>query len=232
MAKEIVKKIIQLGGVDLKRYDKAIDQYSSMYRKYKTFTMVPKELFISNLSLASKFLNVKGDLVECGVWRGGMIASISELAGSTKKAHLFDSFEGLPPVQEIDGKEAINWQKDKSSATYYENCTADESFAINAMNKTGHSNYRLYKGWFKDTLASYDGAEISILRLDGDWYDSIKICLEKLFPLVVNGGLIILDDYHTWDGCTKAVHDYLSEIKSPSRICQWSNQVAYIVKKN
>jgi O-methyltransferase len=232
MAKEIVKKIIRLGGVDLKRYDKSLNTYDSLFKKYKGFTMISKELFISNLDLCGKFLKVSGDIVECGVWRGGMAAAMSELAGSNKRVHLFDSFEGLPPAKEIDGKAALDWQKDTISSTYSDNCNADESFATAAMKKTGHNNYRLYKGWFQDTLTSYEGSEISILRLDGDWYESIKECMDKLFPFVTEGGAVILDDYHTWDGCTKAVHDYLSEIKSPSRICQWNNQVAYIVKKN
>ncbi|MBL7870856.1 MAG: class I SAM-dependent methyltransferase [Cyclobacteriaceae bacterium] len=230
MAKAIVKKIIRLGGIDLKRYNKALPLYETYFNKYKDFTMIPKELFISNLELASRFLKVKGDIIECGVWRGGMVAGISELAGSKKRVHLFDSFEGLPPAQEIDGDAALKWQKDTNSDNYYDNCTADESFTIEAMKKASNKNYRIYKGWFNDTLDLYEGNPISILRLDGDWYESIKTCLDKLFPFVVEGGLIILDDYHTWDGCTKAVHDYLSEIKSSSRICQWNNQVAYIVK--
>ena len=55
-------------------------------------------------------------------------------------------------------------------------------------------------------------------------------CLEALFPLVTQGGLVIIDDYYTWDGCAKAVHDYLSSIKSACRIRQFMNDVAYITK--
>jgi hypothetical protein len=44
------------------------------------------------------------------------------------------------------------------------------------------------------------------------------ICLEYLFPKVIKGGLIILDDYHVWDGCSKALHDYLSKYKCSERI--------------
>jgi O-methyltransferase len=232
MAKKIVKKLAGLAGLNITRYNRVRDQYRLLFDKYKSHTMIPEELFITNLELCSNFLSVEGDIVECGVWRGGMIAALTEQAELKKRAHLFDSFEGLPPAQEIDGKEALRWQQNTSSETYYDNCTADESFAINAMKKSGSNNYRLYKGWFQNTLGQYEGKPISILRLDGDWYDSIKVCLDKLYPFVTEGGVIVLDDYYTWDGCTKAVHDYLSEIKSASKVYQWNNQVAYIIKKS
>jgi O-methyltransferase len=232
MAMQFIKKIVRLGGIDLKRYNKALAHYKNLYNKYKDFTMIPEEAFVSNLELCTKFLKVEGDIVECGVWRGGMIAAIAELTEKNKTVHLFDSFEGLPPAQEIDGKEALNWQADSMSLGYHNNCSAEESFVISALRKANHENYQLYKGWFQDTLPTYKGNKIAILRLDGDWYDSVKECLLKLFPLVTESGVVIIDDYYTWDGCAKAVHDYLSEIKSPSRVYQWNNQVAYILKKN
>ena len=100
------------------------------------------------------------------------------------------------------------------------------------MRIAGHTKFQLHKGWFNETLRSFESTPISILRLDGDWYESIKFCLVKLFPLVSSGGLVIIDDYYTWDGCSKAVHDYLAETKCNSRVRQWNNQVAYIIKKN
>lgn len=232
MTKQFLKRILRLGGIDLKRYDKSVNYYMSLYEKYKEFTMIPLGVFVSNIELSSRFLGVEGDVVECGVWRGGMIAAIAELAGKDRMIHLFDSFEGLPPAKEIDGKRALQWQTDTTSPGYYNNCATDESFAIEALKKANHDNYHMYKGWFQNTLTSYKGNKISILRLDGDWYDSVKVCLEKLFPHVTEGGAIIIDDYYTWDGCAKAVHDYLSEIKSPSRVHQWNNQVAYVIKKS
>lgn len=232
MAKELIRKIFNLGGVDLKRYDRSVEKYAMLYEKYKKYTMVPKELFMLNLDLCNAFKRVEGDYVECGVWRGGMSAAVSEVLGKKKQLHLFDSFEGLPPAKEIDGKEALAWQKDKKSPGYFDNCTADESYAIEAMKLAKHDNYQLYKGWFDKTLPGSIRQPIGILRLDGDWYDSIIICMEHLYPKIVEGGIIVLDDYYTWDGCTKAVHDYLSGIKSPSRICQWHNSIAYIIKKS
>lgn len=232
MAKRLIKKIVRLGGIDVRRYDKVHDHYRKLYHKFKRHTMIPEDVFATNLDLAGKFLQVEGDIVECGVWRGGMIAALAEIAGPSKTVHLFDSFEGLPKAEEIDGEAALAWQSNTTSSEYYDNCAAELSFAVEAMKLAGHDNYKIYKGWFKNTLPDYDGGSISILRLDGDWYESVKDCLEALFPKVSSGGLVIIDDYYAWDGCARAVHDYLSVSKSASRLHQWGDQVAYIIKKN
>lgn len=232
MSKAYIKKVFQLGGFDIRPYDKAFRRYAALFAKYQLHTMIPKDFFFLNLELCNAFKDADGDYVECGVWRGGMSAAIAEILGMEKQIHLFDSFEGLPPAKDIDGKDAIAWQQNTNAPEYYDNCRAEERFAEEAMKMANHSNYIIHKGWFEETLPGYKDRSISILRLDGDWYDSIKTCLHYLFPLVVPGGIIIIDDYYTWDGCTKAVHDYLSESQLKSRIYQWNNQIAYIIKSN
>ncbi len=231
-AKKIVRKIFQFGGLDVSRYDQSLGLFQDLFEKYKDFTMVPEQLFISNLDLINQYSQLEGDYVECGVWRGGMSAAIAEILNKDKTIHLFDSFEGLPPAKEIDGKEALAWQKDVNSPFYFSNCKADESYAEQALDLAGCKNYKIHKGWFNQTLPNFKNQKIGILRLDGDWYDSILDCFENLFPQVIEGGIVLLDDYYTWDGCSKAVHDYLSKTKSPSRVHQWKNQVSFIVKKN
>ena len=89
-------------------------------------------------------------------------------------------------------------------------------------------NYHLVKGFFSETLPGFR-ASISLLRLDGDWYESTYDCFKYLYPQVQEGGLIIIDDYFSWDGCCKAVHDYLSATKSSSRI-RTKDSLCYIIK--
>ena len=87
------------------------------------------------------------------------------------------------------------------------------------------------KGLFDATVASFEAEPIAMLRLDGDWYESTLVCLENLWPHVVADGLVIIDDYYTWDGCARAVHDYLSRIRATSRIrMSRIASVCYIVK--
>ena len=90
--------------------------------------------------------------------------------------------------------------------------------------------YIIHKGWFSETLQGYSGGNIAILRMDGDWYESTIDILNHLFEKVNEGGLIIIDDYFSWDGCSKAVHDFLAENKLPNRVRQYNNKVAYIIK--
>ena len=210
--------------------DKQQEQFESIYSRFREFTMIPKNLYLDNLKIAEKARNLEGDVVECGVWRGGMVAGIAELFRADKNYYLFDSFEGLPPAKDIDGVAAKEWQKNPDGEFYNDNCKAEIDFAIKAMDQTGAS-YKCIKGWFSETLKdiSFIG-QISLLRLDGDWYESTMECLTALFPKVVEGGIIIIDDYYAWTGCSRAVHDYLSSIQSASRIWMSSECVAYIVK--
>jgi O-methyltransferase len=232
MITRIIKNVFRFGGVDVRRHDKTFDKYALLYDRYKGYTMLPQQHFVLNLDLCNSFRQVPGDYVECGVWRGGMSAAIAEVLGEQRQLHLFDSFEGLPPAREIDGKAALAWQQNTTSPDYFDNCTADERFVKEAMTLARHENYCLYKGWFDKTLPGSIQRPIGILRLDGDWYDSTMACLDNLYPKVVAGGLIILDDYYAWDGCAKAVHDYLSKIQAPTRVFQWHNSIAYLIKRN
>jgi len=165
--------------------------------------------------------HVHGCVIECGVWRGGMSAGIAEVLGPDRDYFLFDSFEGLPPATEADGNDAKNWQKDTQGTTYYDNCRAPVEFAARAMKLSGAPRHKLIKGWFEDTLPVFvPPFPIAILRLDGDWYESTMISLESLFEHLAPGGIVILDDYYAWDGCSRAVHDFLSRRQSTARVRQ------------
>ena len=127
-----------------------------------------------------------------------MIAGMVQVLGANREYFLFDSFEGLPPAREdLDGASAVAWQSDTKSAAYYNNCSAGEEEAAAAMRLSGASSFSLIKGWFNDTVPGFTPpCKIAVLRLDGDWYDSTRVCLENLYPHVAAGGLVIVDDYY------------------------------------
>ncbi|BDQ38087.1 hypothetical protein SYK_24470 [Pseudodesulfovibrio nedwellii] len=167
-------------------------------------TMAPA-VRISNL--AQRCVTVPdGCFVECGVWRGGclaVMASIANTDGLNRAVYGFDSFEGLPPQtpeDSEDGQEFVGM------------CRATEAEVHETFTTWGVSleNTVLKKGWFNETIpeASKDMPSIAVLRLDGDWYESTLTCLEYLYPKIVPGGVIIVDDYLTWTGCKKAVDEY------------------------
>jgi O-methyltransferase len=201
-----------------------------IYTLLRGYTMIPVGLYIANLKLARSAAAIPGAIVECGTWKGGMIAGIARLLGENREYYLFDSFEGLPKVEAIDGSAARSWQANTESPGYYDNCRASTEDALAAMSIAKISEPHLIKGWFEETLplASIPGG-IAILRMDADWYKSTYQILDSLFPQVITGGLILIDDYYTWDGCSKAVHDYLSEHKRPERISSFEG-VCFIRK--
>lgn len=206
----------------------------SFYRIYKTFadfTMTPPNRYVRNLTLVNHFRHIQGCVVECGTWRGGMIGGIAKLLGPDRRYFLFDSYEGLPVPTKQDGKKAFEWQNDKNAPGYYDNCSAEMGFAEEAMKLSGVVDYKITKGWFNESLPQFDkNNSIAILRLDGDWYESTMQCLENLYDLVVPGGIIIIDDYYYWEGCTRAVHDYMSKNQLTDKISQWENDICYIIK--
>lgn len=190
-----------------------------LHELLREFTMISRETYVANLKLVLETAHISGAIVECGTWKGGMIAGIARLLGGSREYYLFDSFEGLPPAEPIDGVAARKWQENKTSPFYYDNCTASEADAAKAMAIAGIKDYHSIKGWFEDTLPKANfSSGIAILRLDADWYKSTKHILDSLFSKVNEGGIILIDDYYTWDGCSRAVHDYLSEHGCRERI--------------
>ena len=102
------------------------------------------------------------------------------------------------------------------------------------VNKIGYNkeNIIYHQGWFQDTLPSDAGMidKIAILRLDGDWYESIKVCLEYLYDKVQKGGIIVIDDYGYYDGCTKAVDEFLLKRKIKTFLSYSNIGCRYFVK--
>jgi O-methyltransferase len=140
-----------------------------------------------------------------------MIAGLADVLGAEREYFLFDSFQGLPPATPMDGQSAKAWQSNTQGPTYYDNCSAPIEFAERAMRLSCARNYKIEKGWFSDTLPKFSPpCPIAILRLDGDWYESTTVALENLVKYVAHEGIVVIDDYYARDGCSRAVHDFLS----------------------
>jgi O-methyltransferase len=203
-----------------------------LYARYREFTMVSPPEFADTLALCAEYGWQPGLVVECGVWRGGMIAAMAEVLGPAHAYYLFDSFEGLPPADVIkDGPRAVAYQANPTGARYFDNCRAEMGFAEAAMRLAAVPTVRFVKGWYRDTLLGFvPPARIAVLRLDADWYESTRQCLQTLYPHVARGGLILIDDYYAWDGCARAVHEYLAQRDAQERIRESPAGVAYLVK--
>ena len=152
--------------------------------------------------------NVPGDIVECGVYNGGTAAMMAYPGRAHKKSRdlwLFDSFEGLPPPTENDGA--------YEQKNYYEGWCKGEIKKVEEIFRRlalPMERVHIVKGWFQDTFPMARIEPIALLHIDADWYESVKLCLEKFYPHVAAGGYVELDDYGTWEGCRKAVDEYFA----------------------
>jgi O-methyltransferase len=161
---------------------------------------------------------ISGDLVECGVAQGGsalLIALVNQQFGDgSRRLWLFDSYEGLPnPTSEDykDGKTGTHLRPLPKGSCL--GTIEDVRRLLFQQHALTERSIQLVKGWFQDTLPvtrSQMGA-IALLRLDGDWYESTKVCLEMLYDKVTEGGFVILDDYFSCFGCKLATDEFLAE---------------------
>jgi O-methyltransferase len=172
-----------------------------------TAVFVPRLVALYKLSEEINLRSLPGDIVECGVYNGGsaaIMASHCETSPVDRNVWLFDSFEGLPKPTDKDGDEA---------PAYEGWCHGDLSKVKKVLRKLRipESRVHIIKGWFQDTFPSVRIGDIAILHIDADWYESVKLCLEKFYDSVQPGGYIVLDDYGDWEGCRIATDEFLKQ---------------------
>ena len=160
--------------------------------------------------------NIQGDFVECGIACGNNLAA---MCAAGRHGYGFDSFQGIPWAGEHDTEQPGIGMIDKSKIGILETSgvtSHSEESVIENFKRWGLENYSLVKGWFQDTLR-YANSEynkdfqVSVLRLDGDLYESTLVCLEKLYPQLSKGGILIIDDWNL-EGCRKAFYDYFKNL--------------------
>lgn len=165
---------------------------------------------------------IEGDVVECGVWRGGsMMAvakSLSKFGDQSRHLHLFDTFSGMSePTEEdvsVGGEMADDLMKveskDDPTSVW---CVSPLEDVQNNMRQTGYPDDKVHfhKGMVEETIPQNAPEKISLLRLDTDWYESTRHEMEHLFPRLTDGGVLIIDDYGHWEGARRAVDEYLQQ---------------------
>ncbi|MDB2324241.1 TIGR04372 family glycosyltransferase [Alphaproteobacteria bacterium] len=157
--------------------------------------------------------DVPGDLVECGVWRGGstiLMRGLLHVRGDeNRKVWVCDSFEGLPTVDFES--------ESKLFGTDLEWASVSEDDVKRNFSRFGLLDDRVefVKGWFAETLSKAPIKSISVLRLDGDYYSSTMDILVALYDRVSNGGYVIVDDYNSVATCKQAISAYFHERDLP-----------------
>jgi O-methyltransferase len=163
--------------------------------------------FLESLAVAT---DAPGVFMECGVGSGGTALLLALVAKRRGRAFwMFDTFEGLPAPTAND--------PDYDIAVGHTGTCRGEFGAIREM----FQRYGVWdrttavKGLFQDTMPAVTIPPIAVLHLDGDWYDSTKTCLTYLWPQVSPGGVVQFDDYGAWQGCRKAVDEFLLSHPAP-----------------
>jgi len=184
-----------------------------------------------------------GELVECGTWMGGssfamLLAQRYRFGRIVKPVWMFDSFRGLPPVDERDGPLARTYQDNAYAPGNFDNCTAPVEKVREAAAAFGFSDTeaQIVPGWFHETLpihrSALEGRGIAVLRVDCDWYEPVHYVMTTLAPFVAQEGAVILDDYFAWDGCARAAHAFLHENGLSWRIRSMDNfNGAWMIKR-
>ena len=168
--------------------------------------------------------NIEGDYIECGVWCGGstMAAALQLLDrnNTDRQLYLYDTYEGMPAPTKFDFSLRSRSAQDKFNETKISENSSTWCFAnLEDVQRTiGLTAYPIdkvtfVKGKVEDTIPAKVPEKIAILRLDTDWYASTKHEMEHLYPLLVKGGVLIIDDYGHWEGCRKAIDEYFLDNK-------------------
>ena len=196
--------------------------------KVHPFTMTsPERLFaLCNTVAYVTSAKIAGDIVECGVWKGGsmMAAALSllRLNDVSRELFLFDTFEGLPrpgaedvSIAGVSAVDEFNAQPQRGELSEW--CFAPIEEVRKNVLSTGYDEKKIHfiKGKVEETIPAQAPQTIALLRLDTDWYESTRHEMIHLFPRIAPGGVIIIDDYGYWKGARKAVDEYLNKHKIP-----------------
>jgi hypothetical protein len=219
---KLLSKIANILGFEIFRYD-PLGKYNELINFVRPFTMTSNSSLISLINAVDYIVNNKipGSLVECGVWKGGSMMAVAKtlmsMNSEDRDLYLFDTFTGMTKPSKLDV--GIGTKEKASDIFEKEKTGEDTSNWVNAsivevkkiFKKVGYDEKKLHfiEGKVEETIPKNSPSEISLLRLDTDWYESTKHELIHLFPKLSKGGVIIIDDYDDWEGCRKAVDEYI-----------------------
>lgn len=216
---------------------------SLQYAKRIAYSSEQTLMFTYEMALKQK--SIEGVYIECGVAAGAQIIAMAE-AAPEKTIYAFDSFQGIPlPSNKDDqypGIRAISKQEQDSLPNPGEQAlkssgatvVSEEDFWRHIDNSGVYKHgIKTVPGWFEHTTGLFGKlyTRIALLRLDGDLYNSTYVCLKNLYPRVVSGGVVIIDDY-ALPGCQDAVTEYFygEMIHLQTAYKDNNTRVVYIVK--
>ncbi|MCR5885695.1 TylF/MycF family methyltransferase [Rhizobacter sp. J219] len=195
-------------------------------QRVSPFTMTSLERRASLLGAVDHIVKhrIAGDIVECGVWRGGSMMAIAlalmARGDTSRHLYLYDTFEGMSEPTEHDkalSGELAQTQLERTDREHPLWAVAGLEDVKANLASTGYPAERIHyvQGKVEDTIPATLPKQIALLRLDTDWYESTRHELQHLYPLLAKHGPLIIDDYGHWQGARQAVDEYFANAAEP-----------------
>ncbi len=250
--KKTIKRIFNKFGYSISKIKKTeypIDYSKEFIREYQeiepyTMTSIERVFALKSAVQYTVDNNIQGSYVECGVWKGGscmiIAKTLMQLNKLDKEIWLYDTFDGMtnPTNNDVEVETNLRGMEllenvDKTTDRLNMWAYAPKDLVIENMNSTGFPKDKIkyIEGKVEETLLNDKPASIALLRLDTDWYESTKKELEYLYPLLVSGGVLIIDDYGHFKGSKKAVDDYFNNIKEKPLLHRIDYSGRMVIKK-
>jgi len=223
-----VRWVLARTGFDLVRRPRAGSTYPpdfdpalvALCERVRPYTLTSPERIVALRDAVRHAIaaGLPGAFVECGVWRGGSMmvvaSTLRELGVDDRDLYMFDTFTHMP----FPGEEDVD-VFGRAAADYYDEASEAEAFRYlpfdavkEALASTGYPVARMHfvQGLVEETIPEHAPDAIALCRLDTDWYESTAHEMEHLYPRVVPGGMVLIDDYGHFQGAKKAVDEYLA----------------------
>ncbi len=190
---------------------------AEIYEQVRPYTMTSRERICSLIGVVEHLeaTRVGGAIVECGVWRGGSVMAalytLVRMGRLDREIFLYDTYGGMSAPGPNDGPEEHElFDRLKNEQGLSSWCVASLEDVKANIGRCQYplSRIQFVQGEVRDTIPAQAPAEIALLRLDTDWYESTLHELDHLYPRLSERGFLIIDDYGRWGGCRRAVDEY------------------------
>ena len=211
------RRLEYAAGRDPLRYADLSADRQALFARVQPYTQTSRER-VTTLADAVEYVlgaGIPGDFVECGVWRGGSSMAVAltllRLGAHDRRLWLYDTFGRMPAPGPRDRDYA-----GRGVAGHEASMLGEAGLSLTevqaAMRSTGFpaEQIRYVPGRVEETIPESAPSEIALLRLDTDWYESTRHELEHLYPRLVGGGVLIVDDYGHYAGARQAVDEYFA----------------------
>lgn len=170
---------------------------------------------------------MEGILIEAGCALGGSAIAIAEAKAPGRAMYVYDVFGMIPPPSASDGEDVHQrYEVIRSGRSegiggnrYYGYESDLRKRVTDNFQRLGYpveeNHVELVEGLFQETLRPSE--PVALAHVDGDWYESVMTCLQRIVPWLVRGGRLVIDDYHTWSGCRRAVDQYFADTRQDFR---------------